>query len=83
MSHGDAVVDGDGVEFGCIASHLLNLRFHNLSCLMQVGVTWNKLSERIDDGDDRLAKLLTLHAVGNPQSTCSGHTATFCTNCTT
>ena len=83
MSHGNAVVDGYGVKLSSITAHLLYFCFHYLTCLMQMGVTWNKLGERVDYRNDRFAKLLTLHAVGNPQSTCSSHTATFCADCTT
>ena len=43
MTHSDTVVDGDGIELGSIAAHLLNLLTHNLSCLMQMGVTRNEL----------------------------------------
>ena len=77
MSHGNTVIDGDGVELCCIASHLFNFLFHDLSSLMQMSVTRNKLSERVDDGNDWFSKLFTLHAVGYPQSTCSSHAATF------
>ena len=83
MSHGNTVINGDGVELCRITSHLFNFLFHNLSSLMQMSVTRNKLSERIDDGDDRFAELFTLHAVGYPQSTCSSHTATFSADSTT
>ena len=83
MSHCNTIIDGNGVEFGSIATQLLNLSLDNLSRLMQMRVTWYKLSERIDDGNDRLAKLFTLHAVGYPKSTCSSHAATFCADSTT
>jgi hypothetical protein len=44
---------------------------------MQMGVTWYKLGERIDNGDDRLAKLFLLHACGHPEGTRPSHSSAF------
>ena len=45
MSHGDTVIDGDGVELSRITAHLLNLFPYNLSDLMQMRMSWHKLGE--------------------------------------
>ena len=66
MTHGDAIVDGDGIELCRIAAHFLNLLTYNLTYLMQMGMTRYKLGERIDDGNNRLAKLLMLHTCSHP-----------------
>ena len=77
MTHGNTIVDGDGVEFCCITAHGFNLLFNNLANLMEMGMTRHKLRERIDDGNNRLAELFTFHTSGNPQSPCSCHPSTF------
>ena len=45
MSHRDAVVDGDSIELSGIAAHLLDLLPDDLSYLVQVGMSGDKLSE--------------------------------------
>ena len=75
MSHGNAVVDGNGIEFGSKATQLFNLFLDELPYLVQVDVPRNKLRKRIDDGNNGLPHLLTLHAIGHPQRTCSRHAA--------
>jgi hypothetical protein len=47
---------------------------------MKMGMSGHKLSERIDYGNDGLAKLLPLHAGCHPKGTGSCHTATFGAN---
>ena len=75
VSHGDAVVDGDGIELGGKAAQFFNLFLDILTDFVQVDVTGYKLRERVDDGNDGLSHLLALHAVGHPQRTCPGHAA--------
>ena len=64
-------------KLGRIAAHALYLFAYDLPYLMQMGVSWYELRERIDDGNDRLAKLLMLHACGHPQGAGTGHAASF------
>ena len=66
VAHGNTVVDGDGIKLSSIAAHLLNLFTNNLANFMQVRMTWHKLRERIDNGNNRLAKLLLFHTGGYP-----------------
>ena len=66
VSHGDTVIHGDGVEFGSIASHGFDFCLHNLTNLMQMCVTWDKLRKAIHDSNDGFAKLLMLHTCGDP-----------------
>ena len=66
VSHGDTVVNGYGVEFRGIASHSLYLALHSLSYLVEMGMSGNKLCERVNDGYDGFAKLLALHSVRHP-----------------
>jgi hypothetical protein len=77
MAHGDAVINGNGVEFGCETT----LAFNDLSDLlpdfMQVHVSGDKLRERIGDGDDRLSHLVFAHAIGAPKAARARHTSSF------
>ena len=80
MTHGDTIVDGNRVKLCSVAAHLLDLFPHNLSDLMQMGVTWHKLRERVDNGNDGFAKLLMLHTRSHPKGTGTSHPSTFGTN---
>ncbi len=79
MSHGNAVINGNGVEFGGIAAKTLYLGLDNLSGFVQMGVPWHELGERIGYGNDRLAELFLLHAVGDPKGAGCCHTPAFST----
>ena len=83
MSHCNTVIDGYRVELSSIAAEAFYLALHDLSGLVQMCVTWNKLCKAIDDGNNGFAKLFTLHTVGYPQGAGSGHSATFCADSTT
>ena len=82
VPHGDAVVNGDGVELGCIAAHALNLLAHYLPYLVQMGMTRHKLCERIDDCYDWFPELLTFHSCGHPQCTGASHSPSLSANST-
>lgn len=75
MAHGDAVINGDGVEFGSKTTGLFYQFFEMLPYLMQMDMTGNKLGERVDDTDDRLAELLFFDAVGSPEAARAGHSS--------
>ena len=45
MSHSYSIIDGNCVEFSCIAAHLLYFLSYYLPYLMQVSMAWNELSE--------------------------------------
>ena len=75
MAHGDAVINRNGVEFLGDTAGLLDLPRHQLAEILQVDVAGNELREGIDDGDDRLAEILVLHASGAPQAAGTGHVA--------
>ena len=77
VTHGDAVVDGDGIELCGIAAEFLYLALHHLSYFVQVGVSRHKLREGIDHGDDGFPKLLPLHTGGHPQCPGSCHLASL------
>ncbi len=76
MSHGYAVIDGNGIEFGCKASEPFDLLLHSLAYFMKMGVPGHKLCERIDHSYHRTTYHLLFHAVGTPQRPCAGHTST-------
>ena len=80
MPHSDAVVDGDGVELCGIAAELLYLLLYDLTYFVEMSVTRHKLRERVDDSDNGLAELLSLHAVSNPKRSCSSHSTAFSTD---
>ena len=78
MSHRDTIINGDGVKLGRITTHTLNLFPDDLSDLMKMRMTGNKLCKRIDHSNDRLTKLFLFHTGGYPQSTGTSHSSTFC-----
>ena len=66
VAHSNAIVNGDGVEFGSIATHAFYLFLNNLSDFVQVCMSWYKLCERIDDGNNGFTKLFAFHTRGYP-----------------
>jgi hypothetical protein len=77
VAHGDAVVDGDGVELLGNAARALDLPRHELAQILQVDVAGNKLRKGVGDGDDGLAEVAVLHPGGAPQRARSGHIASM------
>ena len=75
VAHGDAVVDGDGVELRGEAPEGFDALFDILSDFVQVYVPRHELGERIGDADDRPAELFFAHAVGAPEASGSRHPA--------
>ena len=73
VAHGDAVVNGDGVELGSEASELLDFGFYDLSGFVQVSMSRYELGERVGDGNDGLAKLFAFHAGCYPEGAGAGH----------
>ena len=75
VAHGDAVVDGDGVEFLGDAARGLDLARDQLAEVLQVHVAGHELGEGVGDGDDRLAEIAVLHAGRAPEAAGAGHVA--------
>jgi hypothetical protein len=75
MAHGDAVIDGDGVEFLGDAARLLDLAGDQLAKILQVHVPGHELGEGVDHRDDGLAEITVLHAGCAPQAACARHVA--------
>ena len=75
VAHGDAVVDGDGVEFLGDAAGGLDLARHQLPEVLQMHVAGHELRERIGDRDDRLAEIAVLHAGRAPEAARACHVA--------
>ena len=73
VSHRNAVVHCNCIEFSRIAAERLDFRLHNLADLMKMRVTGHKLGERIDNGNDGLPHLTALHPGCDPESPCSCH----------
>ena len=69
MAHCYTVVNGYGVEFGSETALFLDFGLYNLSDFMEMSMSGDKLSERVDNCDDRLTELFVLHAVCAPEST--------------
>ena len=82
MTHGNTIVNGNGIELCRIAAQLLNLLTDNLTDLMEVGMTRHKLRERVHNGNNGLAKLFVFHTCGHPERTGSGHSPTLGADCT-
>ena len=75
VAHGDAIVDGDRVEFLGDAAGCFNGSGDEVAHVLQVHVAGDELGEGVGDGDDRLAEVAVRHAGGAPQGACSGHVA--------
>jgi hypothetical protein len=75
MPHGDAVVDGDGVELAGDGARGCDLVGDQLAQVLEVDVAGNELRERVGDGDDRLAEVTVGHAGRTPQGACACHVA--------
>jgi hypothetical protein len=70
MTHGDAVVDCDGVELTRHAARGANCLGHDLADVFQVHVARHELGVGVRDGDDRLAEVGVGHTGGAPE--CAG-----------
>ena len=75
VAHGDAVVDGDGVEFLGHAAGAFDLAGDQLAQVLEVHVARYELGEGVGNGDDRLFEVVILHAGGAPQCAGAGHVA--------
>jgi hypothetical protein len=75
MTHGDAVVDGDRVEFLGDAAGRFDLAGDELAQILQVHVAGHELGEGVHHGDDRLAEVAVLHAGRTPKPARACHVA--------
>ena len=75
VAHGDAVVDGDGVELLGDAAGAGDLFGDELAEVLEVDVAGNELGEGVGDGDDGLAEVAVLHSGGAPETARAGHVA--------
>ncbi len=75
VTHGDTVVDCDGVEFLGDTAGLLDFPRDQLAQILQVNVARHELGEGVGDGDDRLLEVFVLHAGSAPQGAGAGHVA--------
>ena len=75
MAHGDAVVDGDGVELAGDAAGGLDRLRDDAADRLQVRVARDELGEAVRDGDDRLAEVLAGDTRGAQQGAGAGHVA--------
>jgi len=73
MTHGDAVVDRDGVEFLRHAAGGFDFAGHHLAEILEVHMARHELRERVGDGDDRLVEIVVGHACGAPEGAGTGH----------
>ena len=75
MTHGDAIVDSNGVElFGDTASSL-DLTSNQLAHVFEVHVARDELSKRVHNRDDWLTKVAIAHARCAPECTGTCHIA--------
>jgi len=75
VAHGDAVIDGDGVEFLGDAARRFDLAGDELAQVFEVNVAGHELREGVDDGNDGLVKVAVFHAGGTPERARTGHVA--------
>ncbi len=73
MTHSDAVIDRNGVEFFRHAAGSFNLIGNQLAQIAQMNVSRHELGERVNDGDNRFAEIRVSHSCCAPQGTGTGH----------
>jgi len=78
MAHGDTIIDGDGVEFFGDAASRFNLATNHLPDIVEVNMARDKLSERVNHGNNWLAKILIGHARCPPEAPSARHVAAMC-----
>ena len=61
MSHGDAVVNRYSIEFSSKTTKFFDLSLDLLTDFMEMYMSWNKLSKRISNSNDRLTKIFALY----------------------
>ena len=82
VSHCDTVVNGDGIEFGCVAPHSFDFLLDDLTDFMKMGMTWHKLSKAVHDSNDWFTKLLVFHTCSYPECSGTCHSSAFSTDAT-
>ena len=78
MTHGDAVVDRNGVKLTCDTSCLRNLGSHQVAEILEVHMAWHKLGIGVGDSNHWLIEIIIFHTRSAPQRSGSGHIATLC-----
>ena len=77
MPHGDAIIDGDGIEFLRHATCPLDFTGYQLPHVLKVDMPRDELGEGIGDGNDGFLKVRIGHARGAPQGASASHVTTF------
>jgi hypothetical protein len=77
VAHGDAVVDGDGVELARDPAGLAHGARHQLAQLLEVHVAGHELGVGVGDRDERLAEVGVGQAGGAPEGSRPGGVATL------
>ena len=73
MPHGDAVINGNGVEFFGNRARRFDFARDQLPHVFEVDVTGDELGKAIDHGNDGFAEVAVFHAGRPPQSAGAGH----------
>ena len=72
VAHGNAIVNGDGVELLGYATRFAHSIGHDVTDVLQMDVTRHELSIGVGNGDDRLAKIGVFGAGGSPEGAGTG-----------
>ena len=72
MAHGDAIVNGNGVELLRHAAGFADGIGHDVADVFEVDVAGDELGKGVGDGNDRLAKVALLGAGSAPQRARTG-----------
>ncbi len=75
VTHGDAVIHGNGVEFLGHATGAFDFASDQLAHVFEVHMAGHELGERVGDGNDRFFEVGVFHPGGAPQSASAGHIA--------
>ena len=75
VSHGDTVVDSDGVEFLGNTTGCFDLLSHDFADVAQAYVSGHELGKGVGDGNNGLAKVRVFDPGGAPKCASTGHIA--------
>ena len=75
MSHRDAIIDSDRIEFLGNPTRRFDLQRDQLPEILEVHVSRDELGKAVGYSNDRLAEITVLHACRTPQAAGAGHVA--------
>jgi hypothetical protein len=81
MTHGDAIIDGNGIELGGKTAHIFYDFLYLLPDLVEVHMSRYELGKGVRDPDDGFPQLGFFHACSSPKTPSSRHLSAFSGSC--